>query len=422
MSNLNSNNPSLNSHATQARVGQSNDSQKLDDSYLIPLFNRQPVAFVRGEGVWLIDDTGERYLDALMGIAVCGLGHAHPAIAEALAEQAHSLLHTSNLYEIPWQQKAGQLLCEAAGMQQAFFANSGAESNEAALKLARLYAHKKGFKKPKVIVMDKSFHGRTLLTLSATGNQKVREGFYPLDGDFIRVPHGDVEAIKAAASQHDEICAVLLEPIQGEGGINLPSQGLAFLEEVEALCKQHDWLFMLDEIQTGNGRTGKYFAYQHTRVQPDVLTTAKGVANGFPVGACMVAGKAVGVFSAGNHGSTYGGTPMQCRAVCATYEVMAEQDVLENVAHTSTLMRDVFAERLSALGVTIKGMGLMIGLELPVENATHLVDTARTQHKLLINVTAGNVVRLLPALNMSESEAQEVADRACQLIMDELVS
>ena len=261
-------------------------------SHLMPVFGRQPISFVRGRGSYLYSDTGVEYLDALTGIAVCGLGHAHPVLAEAIAEQAAALIHTSNLYEIPWQTAAAQKLAAVSGMQEIFFANSGAEANEAALKLARLYAHNKGLKHPKVIVMEQSFHGRTFLALSATANPKAREGFFTLNDDFIRVPFGDMAAIKQAATEHEDICAIFVEPIQGEGGLNTAANGFTYLEELQAECDAQDWLFMIDEVQTGNGRTGQYFAYQHSKARPDVLTTAKGLGNGFRVGACMVSGRA----------------------------------------------------------------------------------------------------------------------------------
>lgn len=401
--------------------------QQTTEAYLMPTYIRQQVAFVRGEGSWLYtkhaDGSEDKYLDALTGIAVCGLGHAHPQISAALAEQATTLLHTSNLYRIPWQEKAGEMLCKAAGMEKVFFSNSGAEANEAALKLARLHAYKQGMKQPKIIVMEKSFHGRTLLTLSATGNQKVRDGFYALDDDFIRVPFGDVAAIKQAAAEHDEICAIFLEPIQGEGGINVADTGLDFLVEIDALCNQHNWLFMLDEIQTGNGRTGTYFAYQHTSVKPDVLSTAKGLGNGFPVGACMVAGKAANLFQAGNHGSTYGGTPMQCRAVCATYEALDADNALENATDMGNYLKAQFAETLAGKITEIRGMGMMIGIELPEKpdaNYGELVHRARDEQNLLINVTAGNVVRLLPPLNLSKADADTLVTRLTALLMDVL--
>ena len=283
-------------------------------SALMPTYARQPIAFVKGSGCWLYDHEGQAYLDALTGIAVCGLGHAHPVIAEAIADQAATLVHTSNLYQIPLQEALGQALHEASGMEFCFFSNSGAEANEAAIKLARLFGHQKNIAEPAIVVMENSFHGRTLATLSATGNKKVQMGFEPLVQGFIRVPFDDIAAIEAVIATNPNIVAILVEPIQGEGGIRIPKSGFAYLEALRAVCDKHDLLFMLDEIQTGNGRTGKYFAYQHTSIKPDVVTTAKGLGNGFPIGACLVQGKARDLFKAGNHGSTYGGTPLACRA------------------------------------------------------------------------------------------------------------
>lgn len=384
-------------------------------SSLMPTYARQPIAFVRGEGSYLYTEDGTAYLDALTGIAVCGLGHAHPVVAKAIAEQAGILVHTSNLFEVPWQEKAGYVLTQVAGMQQVFFSNSGAEANEAAIKLARISGHKKGLTSPKIIVMEKSFHGRTLATLSATGNAKVQAGFAPLVEGFLRVPFGDVEAIETLAKQHTDIVAILVEPIQGEGGVNTAAQGFDYLNQLRALCDQHDWLLMLDEIQTGNGRTGKYFAFQHTSIVPDVLTTAKGLGNGFPVGACLVQGKAVNLFSAGNHGSTYGGTPLACRTVHTVIECLHQEGAIDNAAKMGTYLVDQFNAALNSHGVSVRGFGLMIGIELPVA-CGELVARARDEKHLIINVTADNVVRLLPALNLSQAEADEIITRLVPLI------
>ena len=386
-------------------------------SSLMPTYARQPIAFVRGQGSYLYTEDGTAYLDALTGIAVCGLGHAHPVVAQAISEQAGLLVHTSNLFEIPWQEAAGQLLTKVAGMQQVFFSNSGAEANEAAIKLARISGHKKGFGSPKIIVMDKSFHGRTLATLSATGNAKVQAGFAPLVEGFLRVPFGDVDAIKQLASQHDDIVAILVEPIQGEGGINTAPQGFEYLNQLRELCDQHDWLLMLDEIQTGNGRTGKYFAFQHTPITPDVLTTAKGLGNGFPVGACLVQGKAVNLFAAGNHGSTYGGTPLACRTVYTVIDCLEKEGAVENAAKMGTYLVEQFQQKLTQYQVTVRGFGLMIGIELPLA-CGELVARARDEKQLIINVTADKVVRLLPALNISQADADEIITRLVPLISD----
>lgn len=368
-------------------------------SHLMPTYARQPIAFVRGSGSYLYTADGTAYLDALTGIAVCGLGHCHPTVSQALKEQADTLVHTSNLYQIDWQEKAGEMLCTKAGMDKVFFANSGAEANECALKLARLYAHHQGKSRPKVIVMDNSFHGRTLLTVTATANPKARAGFFTLDGDFVRVPFNDVEAVEALSDDKD-ICAILVEPIQGEGGLHTPADD--YLEKLQNICHANDWLFMLDEVQTGNGRTGKYFAYQYSNIKPDVLTTAKGLGNGFPVGACMVAGKARDLFGAGSHGSTFGGTPLACRVVCAVYEQMTD-NVMTNAVCESDFIRASVREHFPQ--IDIRGRGMMVGFGLPEGvDCTHIVDTARDEFQLILNVTGGNVIRLLPALNIDHAD------------------
>ena len=386
-------------------------------TYLMPTYNRQPISFTRGVGSWLYTKDDTPYLDALTGIAVCGLGHCHPQVTDAIQQQAATLVHTSNLFGIDWQERAGASLCTAAGMDSVFFANSGAEANEAALKMARLYAYQQGFKRPKVIVMEQSFHGRTLLSVSATANPKAREGFFTLDDDFIRVPFGDIAAVKQAATDHDDICALFVEPIQGEGGLNTALNGFAYLEELQAECDAHNWLFMLDEVQTGNGRTGKYFAYQHSNARPDVLTTAKGLGNGFPVGACMVRGRANGLFGAGSHGSTYGGTPLASRVVHSVYEVLANSDVMSNAVSEGQFIRDNIIDKLQAHGVSSRGAGMMIGIALPESiDCSQLVDRARDEQKLIINVTGGHVVRLLPPLNMKRDESEQVVERLLNLL------
>jgi len=386
-------------------------------TYLMPTYNRQPISFTRGAGSWLYTKDDTPYLDALTGIAVCGLGHCHPQVTDAIQQQAGTLIHTSNLFGIDWQERAGEILCTAAQMDSVFFANSGAEANEAALKLARLYAYKQGFKSPKVIVMEQSFHGRTLLSLSATANPKAREGFYTLDEDFIRVPFGDIDAVKQAAQEHDDICAIFVEPIQGEGGLNTAANGFTYLEELQAECDAHNWLFMLDEVQTGNGRTGKYFAYQHSNARPDVLTTAKGLGNGFPVGACMVRGRANGLFGAGSHGSTYGGTPVASRVVHSVYDVLANSNIMENAVTEGLFIRESIVDELGQHGVSSRGAGMMIGIALPEGmDCGQLVDRARDDQNLIINVTGGHVVRLLPPLNMNRNESSQVAERLINLL------
>ncbi|MCH4247231.1 MAG: aspartate aminotransferase family protein [Acinetobacter populi] len=386
-------------------------------SHLMPTYGRQQIAFVRGRGSYLYTEDGTEYLDALTGIAVCGLGHAHPVIADAIAEQAHTLIHTSNIFEIPWQTAAAQKLAEVSGMDEIFFSNSGAESNEGAIKIARKYGNDRGIHNGKIIVADHSFHGRTIATLSATGNKKVQAGFEPLVDSFLRVPYGDVAAIAQLASERDDIVAIFVEPIQGEGGVNTAPQGFHYLEQLRELCDQHNWLLMLDEVQTGNGRTGKYFAYQHTTIKPDVLTTAKGLGNGFPIGAVMVAGPAVGVLAAGNHGSTYGGTALGSRVVYTVIDTILKENAVENAAQIGQYLVEQFTARLAGLNVTVRGFGMMIGIELP-KDCTELVAIARDTKRLIINVTAGHVVRLLPPLNMTQQQADDLLDRLVPVIQD----
>jgi len=386
-------------------------------SHLMATYGRQPISFVRGQGSYLYTEDGTAYLDALTGIAVCGLGHAHPVIAQAIAEQAQTLVHTSNLFEIPWQTAAAQKLAEVSGMEEIFFSNSGAESNEGAIKIARKYGHQQGIQLPKIIVAEHSFHGRTLATLSATGNTKVQEGFAPLVEGFLRVPFGDIEAIQELALAHPDIVAILVEPIQGEGGVNTAPQGFSYLEEIRQICNQHQWLMMLDEVQTGNGRTGKFFAYQHTNIVPDVLTTAKGLGNGFPIGAVMTQGRAVGVLQAGNHGSTYGGTALGSRVVYTVLDLLQKENIVENAGKIGQYIVDQLRSQLGGLNVTVRGFGMMIGIELP-KACGALVNAAREQKQLIINVTAGNVVRLLPALNMTQEQADDLIQRLVPLIKD----
>ncbi|NIE95042.1 aspartate aminotransferase family protein [Acinetobacter sp. C26M] len=386
-------------------------------SHLMATYGRQAISFVRGRGAYLYTAEGTEYLDALTGIAVCGLGHAHPVIAEAIAEQAATLVHTSNLYEIPWQTAAAQKLAAVSGMEEIFFSNSGAESNEGAIKIARKFGAQQGIAYPKILVAEQSFHGRTLATLSATGNKKVQEGFAPLVEGFIRVPFGDVEAIQEAAINHPDIVAILIEPIQGEGGVNTAPQGFSYLEDVRALCNQHNWLMMLDEIQTGNGRTGKYFAYQHTSIIPDVMTTAKGLGNGFPIGAVMTQGKAVGLLGAGSHGSTYGGTVLGSRVVYTVLDTLEKENAVENAATVGAYIVDQLRAQLADYNVQVRGFGMMIGIQLP-KDCAELVAIARDEYKLIINVTAGSVVRLLPPLNMTQAQADELLQRLVPVIQN----
>lgn len=386
-----------------------------EPSHIMPTYARQNIAFVRGNGSYLYTEDGTEYFDALTGIAVCGLGHAHPVLAQAIAEQAQTLIHTSNLFEIPWQTAAAQKLAEVSGMHEIFFANSGAEANEGAIKIARKYGHQQGIDNPKIVVMEKSFHGRTMATLTATGNKKVQEGFAPLVEGFIRIPFGDVEALEEVALQHPDIVAVLLEPIQGEGGINTAPQGFSYLEDVRRICNQHHWLMMLDEVQTGNGRTGRYFAYQHTNIVPDVLTTAKGLGNGFPIGAVMTQGQAVGILQAGNHGSTYGGTALGSRIVYTVIEQMQQENAIENAEKMGNYIVQQLRTQLAEKIVEVRGFGMMIGIELQHE-CGDLVAIARDEYHLILNVTAGNVIRLLPTLNLTQAQADDLIQRLVKMI------
>lgn len=379
-------------------------------------YARQPVAFERGAGVWLWDTRGERYLDALSGIAVCGLGHAHPELAQAIADQAATLVHTSNLYQVPLQARLAERLAALSGLQQVFFCNSGAEANEAAIKIARKYGHARGIAVPTVVVADGSFHGRTLATLSATGNRKVQAGFEPLVQGFTRVPYDDLEALRRVAEHQRDVVAVLLEPVQGEGGIRLPSAD--YLAGVRALCDQHGWLLMLDEIQTGMARSGRWFAFQHAGITPDVMTLAKGLGNGVPIGACLAGGKAANVLQAGHHGSTFGGNPLACRAALVTLDIIERQALEQRAAQLGSALLGALRERLAdCVGVVdVRGLGLLIGIELD-RPCADLVRIA-LEKNLLINVTAERVVRLLPPLVMSDDEAQLLLDTLCPLIVD----
>ena len=378
-------------------------------------YKRLPVVFERGEGVWLWDDTGKRYLDALSGIAVCGLGHAHPAVREAICEQAGRLIHTSNIYRIAEQERLGDLLTAAAGMDRVFFANSGAEANEAAIKLARLHAHRRGVENPTILVTENSFHGRTLATLTATGNRKVQAGFEPLVQGFVRVPYNDVDAVETAAANRKNIVAILVEPIQGEGGINIPADD--YLARLRAVCDREGWLLICDEIQTGMGRTGRLFGFEHPGIVPDVFTLAKGLGNGVPIGACLARGAAAEVFGPGSHGSTFGGSPLACRAARAVLETIAADDLVANAARQGEGLLAAFRGFLADIPgvVDVRGRGLMIGIELD-RPCAELVNLALAEG-LLINVTAERVVRLLPPLILQEPEARQLAETLSSLIL-----
>jgi acetylornithine aminotransferase len=377
-------------------------------------YSRLPVAFVRGEGAWLWDSDHKRYLDALSGIAVCGLGHAHPRVAEAVCAQAGMLLHTSNIYRIPAQESLGERLCAAARMERVFFGNSGAEANEAAIKLARLRAHRRGIEKPEVLVMEKSFHGRTLATLTATGNRKAQAGFEPLVQGFVRVPYDDLQAVETAASNRPNIVAVLVEPIQGEGGIVVPSDD--YLPGLRALCDRYQWLLMVDEIQTGMGRTGTLFAHSHAGILPDVMTLAKGLGNGVPIGACLARGEAAEVLGPGSHGSTFGGNPLACVAAETVLDVLTSERLHERAGAVGARIADGLRAALADLPgvVEVRGRGLMIGIQLDRPCAP-LVGQA-LDAGILINVTAERVVRLLPPLIIDDAQAQQIVDSVAQLV------
>ena len=381
---------------------------------LMATYKRLPVTFARGEGAWLWDDADRRYLDAVAGVPVCNLGHAHPAVTDAVCEQARTLVHTSNLYEIAHQVELGERLNRLSGMDRAFFCNSGAEANEAAIKLARLYGRQRGMETPTIAVMENSFHGRTMATLSATGNRKVQAGYEPLVKGFVRIPYGDVEALRAVAQRGHEIVAVLLEPVQGEGGVNVPPD--SYLQDIRTICDTNGWLMMLDEIQTGVGRTGRLFAFQHSGVQPDVVTLAKGLGNGIPIGACLARGHAAGLFEPGSHGSTFGGNPLACRAALTVLDVLANDSLAERADALGERMLAAFRDRIGALAgvIEVRGRGLMLGIELD-RPCGELVGLALEQG-LLINVTADRVIRLVPPLVITHAQADAIVEGVSALV------
>ena len=385
-------------------------------SHIMPTYGRLPVTFERGEGAWLFDEDNNRYLDALSGIAVCSLGHAHPAVHRAICRQSEKLLHTSNIYKIAAQERLADRLTEKSGMDNVFFCNSGAEANEAAIKLARKYGHERGIDKPAIIVMEKSFHGRTLATLSATGNTKIQQGFAPLVEGFVRVPYNDIAAIERAVEQHDNIVAVLVEPIQGEGGVNIPAAD--YLNRIRSLCDRHELLMMLDEIQTGIGRTGKFLAFQHNAIIPDVCTLAKALGNGVPIGACLARGKAAQLLTAGAHGSTFGGNPLACSAALAVLATLDEENLIEQALQKGQAICTGFTKRLQGNThvVDIRHKGLMIGIELDSPCA-ELVKSA-LQQRLLINVTNETTIRLLPPLIIDEQQIQLLVETLSTLITE----
>ncbi|MDO9387012.1 MAG: acetylornithine transaminase [Thiobacillus sp.] len=386
--------------------------------HLMNTYARQPVAFVRGEGAYLWDEAGKRYLDAVAGVAVNGLGHAHPKLVKAIADQAATLIHTSNLYRVPRQEALADRLCELAGMDRAFFCNSGCEANEAAIKLARLYGHGKGIEVPTIIVMEKAFHGRTMATLTATGSRKIQAGFEPLLTGFARVPFNDLEAIRHVAEHNKSVVAVLAEVVQGEGGINLMAPD--YLAELRAICDAHGWLLMLDEVQTGIGRTGTWFGFQHSGVMPDVIALAKGLGSGMPIGACLARGAAADVFKPGNHGSTFGGNPLACAAALATLDAIEDEKLLDNARVRGEAIRSGLRQALAGVHgvVDIRGEGLMIGIELD-RPCAELVAVARDAG-VLINVTADTVIRLVPPLIYGEAEVDALVSAVSGIVKNYL--
>ena len=397
------------------QIEKENLSMQPATSHLMRAYARQPVSFVRGSGARLWDDQGVEYLDAIAGVAVTSLGHAHPEIAAVIAEQAGTLLHTSNVFRIDWQERLGERLCALTSMQRAFFCNSGAEANETALKLARLHGHRKQVANPKIVVMENGFHGRTIATLSATGNLAKQSGFEPLLSGFLHLPYDDIDAVRQAAEQSPDVVAVLIEPVQGEGGIRVA--GADYLRELRALCDRHGWLLMLDEIQTGMGRTGAWFGHQHARITADVITVAKALGNGFPIGACLARGAAADLFSPGQHGSTFGGNPLACRVGCTVLDIMARDELPKRAAVLGTRL---LTSLQKALGdhpnvTAIRAKGLMIGIELD-KDCTELVGRALAEQRLLITVTRGSVIRLLPPLICDEMQIDDIVVRLARLL------
>jgi acetylornithine/N-succinyldiaminopimelate aminotransferase len=384
--------------------------------HLMNNYNRLPVTFKKGQGVWLWDTNGEKYLDALSGVAVNGLGHAHPKLTKTIAEQAANLIHVSNYYYVAEQEALADKLAEISGMDKVFFCNSGCEANEASIKLARLYGHNKGIENPEIIVMERSFHGRTMATLSATGNRKAQAGFEPLVSGFVRVPYDNLEAVKQIAARKNNVVAILVEPVQGEGGVNIPADMSAYLQGLRKVCDENGWLLMVDEVQTGIGRTGTWFAFQHTGIVPDVMSLAKGLGSGVPIGACVANGAAADVFVYGKHGSTFGGNPLATAAGLTTLNAIHDEKLRENALAMGDLICDGFKRELANTKgvVVIRHAGLMIGIELD-RPCTDLIKIA-LEAKLLINVTADSVIRLLPPLIINAEESQILVTQLSAII------
>jgi len=384
--------------------------------HVMTSYGRQAIAFSRGDGSWLWDLEGKRYLDCVSGVAVSGVGHAHPRLVAAISAQAARAMHVSNLYEIPEQEQLAARLCALAGMDNAFFCNSGCEANEAAIKLARLYGHQKGIESPAIIVMENAFHGRTIATLSATGSRKVQAGFEPLLTGFVRVPYNDLPALEQVAAINPNIVAVLVEPVQGESGVQVPDDG--YIPRLRRICDEKGWLLMLDEVQTGMARTGKWFAHQHLGIKPDVMSLAKGLGNGFPIGACLARGAAANVFTPGKHGSTFGGNPLGCVCALTTLAIIEDEALVERADRIGRKIREGLAKKLAGMQSVkeIRGKGLMIGIELDRPCADLVVRGIGAG--LLINVTADTIVRLLPPLNLKDAEVHALIDGVASLIRD----
>lgn len=388
--------------------------------YLLHTYNPLPVQFTHGEGVWLFDQSGKKYLDALCGIAVTGLGHRHPAVTETIQSQAEKVIHLSNLVQIPAQQQLAEALSKACGAKmKSFFSNSGAEAVEGLIKLGRLYGHSLGIQSPKIITAKASFHGRTMGCISACGGDKVKQGFEPLLEGFIHVPYNDIDAIKACASQNKDVVAVMVEPVQGEGGIQVPSDN--YLKELRALCHEHQWLLMVDEIQTGMGRTGALFAFQHAGIQPDAMSLAKGLANGIPIGAFMVAEPYAELFKPGSHGSTFGGNPLSCHVALTTLNVIQSEKLHENAAKQGAFIKKGLEEALAGHPHVkeIRGKGLMIGVEL--DRPCRPILLKALERGIIFNITKENTLRLLPPLIIQQQEAQQIIDTIPALV-DEFVA
>ncbi|MDZ4728996.1 MAG: aspartate aminotransferase family protein [Xanthomonadales bacterium] len=383
--------------------------------FLMNTYARLAVAFTHGEGCWLFDEQGKRYLDAISGLGVTGLGHAQSEVAKALCEQAGLLIHTSNLARIPWQEKLAEKLAKISGMDKSFICNSGTEAIECALKIVRLAGHERGIDKPGVIVMENSFHGRTMAALSATGSRKAQAGFEPLVSGFVRVPFNDLAAVEKVAALDKNIAAILVEPIQGEAGIQVPDEG--YLKGLRDICDRNGWLLVLDEIQSGVCRTGKWYAYQHENILPDILTSAKALANGVPIGACMARGKTAELLTPGRHGTTFGGNPLACRAACTVLDIMESQNLCQRAGQLGERMLDGFKKKLAGKKsvVSIRGKGLMLGIELN-QNAGPIKEAA-LEAGIIINVTRDNIIRLLPPLITDDSQADTIVNTLSDLIL-----